>query len=60
MPEPILTFEVDGDVQLARGFSRFADDVKDLRVPFRGIFGGAYIEGGTVCALRFCRDSTSW
>src|SRR3990172_9586013 len=29
-----LTFEVDGDVQLARSFSRFADNIKDARKPF--------------------------
>lgn len=37
MPQPILTFDVMGDVQLSRGLSRFADDVKDLREPFREI-----------------------
>lgn len=33
----VLQFRVDGDVQLARGFSRFADDVKDLSDAFREI-----------------------
>ena len=32
-----LTFEVDGDVQLSRAFSRFAEDVKDAREPFEEV-----------------------
>ena len=32
-----LTFEVDGDVQLSRSFSRWADDVKDLKGAFEQI-----------------------
>ncbi len=32
-----LTFEVAGDIQLARSFSRFADDVKDLSEAFTEI-----------------------
>lgn len=31
----VFTFEVDGQVEIARGFSRFADDVKDLSPAFR-------------------------
>ncbi len=37
MAEPLLTIDVMGDEQLARGLSRFADDVRDLREPFREI-----------------------
>ena len=33
----VLRFEVAGDVQVARGFSRFADAAKDLRPAFREI-----------------------
>lgn len=33
----MFEFEVMGDKQVARGFSRFADDVKDLREPFQEI-----------------------
>lgn len=33
----VLTFDVDGDTQVARGFSRFADNVKDLSDAFREI-----------------------
>lgn len=32
-----LQFQVAGDVQLSRGIERFADDVKDLRKPFKEI-----------------------
>lgn len=37
MTQPILTLDVMGDEQISRGFSRFADDVRDLREPFREI-----------------------
>lgn len=37
MAQPILTLDIMGDKQLARGLSRFADDVKDLKEPFREI-----------------------
>ena len=33
----VLTAEVEGDIQLARSFSRYADDVKDLSPAFREI-----------------------
>jgi len=32
-----LTFEIEGDTQIMRGLSRFADDVKDLSPAFREI-----------------------
>lgn len=35
--QPMLTFEVAGEVQLRRAFSRFGDGVTDLRAPFTGI-----------------------
>lgn len=37
MSQPLLVFDVMGDVQLARGFSRFTDDIKDLRDAFKEI-----------------------
>lgn len=37
MAKPMFKFEVEGDVQMARGFSRFAEGVKDLRPAFREI-----------------------
>lgn len=37
MAGPLLNIDVMGDVQLSRGFSRFAEDVKDLSEPFREI-----------------------
>lgn len=37
MAQPVLTLDIMGDEQLVRGLSRFADDVKDLREPFREI-----------------------
>lgn len=37
MAQPMFTFTVIGDKQVARGFSRFADDVKDLSEAFREI-----------------------
>lgn len=37
MAKPMFTFEVAGDKQIARGFSRFADDIKDLSPAFREI-----------------------
>jgi len=33
----VLSLDIAGDQQLSRGLSRFADDVKDLREPFREI-----------------------
>lgn len=42
MAQPLLTFEVMGEVQLSRGLSRFAEDVKDLREPFREIIQQLY------------------
>lgn len=33
----VLSFEVAGDTQIRRGFSRFTDGVKDLREPFEEI-----------------------
>lgn len=37
MAKPLMMFKVGGDTQLARGFSRFGDSVKDLRGAFREI-----------------------
>lgn len=37
MAQPILTLDIMGDTQLSRGLSRFADDAKDLKEPFREI-----------------------
>lgn len=37
MAGPAFKFEVAGDVQMARGFSRFAESIKDLRPAFREI-----------------------
>lgn len=37
MAGPMFKFEVAGDVQMARGFSRFAEGIKDLRPAFREI-----------------------
>jgi phage gpG-like protein len=37
MAEPILTFDVMGDTQVMRGFSRFADGIKDLSEAFKEI-----------------------
>ena len=34
MAGPLITIDIMGDKQLVRGFSRFADEVKDLREPF--------------------------
>lgn len=38
----ILSFEVEGDAEVMRGFSRFADNVKDLSEPFREIAADFY------------------
>lgn len=37
MAKPLLTLDIMGDIQLSRGLSRFADNVKDLSKPFREI-----------------------